>query len=287
MNQIGFKDFKQSISQNLENQMLEKANNLKQSLSSGDEKLEKAATDFEKMMIKMMFKQMTDSLESGGFFGQEAGADFYQDMYLNSVTDMMANNQSLGLSKMIIRQIKNDYSDLPVSADRKLQTIQPDFQNNSNNKIDTKTVSEAPRSVQTPQVVKNPNTLITRLNQYDSIINKASELYDVDQNLIKAVIAQESYGNPKATSAVGAKGLMQLMDGTADDLGVKNPYNPEENIMAGTKYLKQMLDKFKTNELALAAYNAGPGNVQKFNGIPPFKETQHYVRNVMRYYNTL
>lgn len=285
MNQIGFNDFKQNISQKLENQMLDKATQLKQSLSTDDEKLEKAAVDFEKMMINMMFKQMTDSLESGGFFGQEAGADFYQDMYLNSVTDMMANNQSLGLSKMIIRQIKNDYSDLPVSADKKLQIINPDFI--ENNKIDTKKVSETPRSVQTPHVVKNADTLMARLNQYESIINKASEIYDVDQNLIKAVIAQESYGNPKATSSAGAKGLMQLMDGTASDLGVKNPYNPEENIMAGTKYLKMMLDKFNNNEMALAAYNAGPGNVQKYNSIPPFKETQHYVRNVMRYYNTL
>lgn len=117
-------------------------------------------------------------------------------------------------------------------------------------------------------------------------VQVCSKKYGVPQNLIRAVIKQESAFNPDATSHCGAQGLMQLMPRTAEDLGVKNAYNIEDNIRGGTKYLGQMLRMFKGNvRLALAAYNAGPGNVQKYGKIPPFKETQGYVRRIMRNFN--
>ncbi|MCB0701852.1 MAG: transglycosylase SLT domain-containing protein [Ignavibacteriae bacterium] len=123
-----------------------------------------------------------------------------------------------------------------------------------------------------------------RISQYDEIIGKASKEYGIPENLIKSVIAAESAGNHKAVSSAGAKGLMQLMDGTAEDLGVNNSFNPEENILGGTNYLNKMLNKFDGSlELALAAYNAGPGNVEKHNGIPPFDETRKYISRVLSY----
>jgi len=120
--------------------------------------------------------------------------------------------------------------------------------------------------------------------QIENWTDEASQTFGVDKKLIKAVIRQESAGNSLARSDKGAKGLMQLMDSTAKDMGVIDPYNGRQNIMGGTKYLKQMLMRFNGDESkALAAYNAGPGVVEQYGGIPPYEETKNYVKNVLQY----
>jgi soluble lytic murein transglycosylase-like protein len=120
--------------------------------------------------------------------------------------------------------------------------------------------------------------------KFSDLIAAAAEKYDVDANLIKAVIKAESNFNPEAVSSSGALGLMQLMPATADSLGVDDPLDPQQNIFGGTKFLHRLLDKYKNDvSLALAAYNAGPGAVDKYGGIPPYAQTQTYVKRVLDY----
>ena len=123
-------------------------------------------------------------------------------------------------------------------------------------------------------------------NKYDDIIKKAQKKYGVEFSLIKAVIHVESDFNPKAVSKKGAKGLMQIMPDNYKTLLVKDPFNPSQNIMGGTLYLQRLLKRYEYKlPLVLAAYNAGPVAVDKYKRIPPYKETQNYVRKVMKTYS--
>jgi soluble lytic murein transglycosylase-like protein len=122
----------------------------------------------------------------------------------------------------------------------------------------------------------------SKIGNYETIINEAATAHQIDPQLVKAVILQESGGNPKALSAKGAKGLMQLMDGTARMLGVRDSFDIKQNIHGGAKYLSSLLQKFEGDiKKALAAYNAGPAAVEKYNGVPPYEETTKFVEAVM------
>lgn len=134
----------------------------------------------------------------------------------------------------------------------------------------------------------NAHQINRKAKIYEKIINKYSRQYRVDTHLIKAIITAESCFIVKALSHAGAQGLMQLIPATAKRFGVQNSYKPEQNIRGGIKYLKFLMSRFKGNLThVVAAYNAGEGAVDKYKGIPPYKETKRYVKNVLKIYKLL
>jgi soluble lytic murein transglycosylase-like protein len=168
------------------------------------------------------------------------------------------------------------YADIYVYADKEGVlhfTNVPTSSNSSNYKVYIK---------ETPNKPLESN--ITDL--YDHVISEASHTHGVPFSLLKALIKTESDFNPRAVSSAGARGLMQLMPENIKTLKIKNPFDPRENVMGGTRYLKQLISRFNGKlPLALAAYNAGPGVVEKYRQIPPFKETENFVKQVMKYYS--
>ncbi len=128
------------------------------------------------------------------------------------------------------------------------------------------------------------STNLSNARRYDTLIERASHAYGLSPALIKAVVRTESNFQADAVSRVGAQGLMQLMPKTAAELGVRDAFRPSENVLAGTRYLRTMLDRYGDLRYALAAYNAGPTAVDRYGGIPPFPETRQYVKRVMYHY---
>ena len=164
----------------------------------------------------------------------------------------------------------------PVKPDQDFQKI-----------LDANMSQKASASASSPFAIFSSelNPISSGNEDIDHLIETYSEKNGLDSAFVKAVIKQESGFQPKVTSSCGAMGLMQLMPATANSMGVKDAYDPEQNIAGGTKYLKGLLDRFGGDKsLALAAYNAGPNAVAKYNGIPPYKETQNYVKNIMSMY---
>lgn len=155
------------------------------------------------------------------------------------------------------------------------------------NTNDTDTTASNSKEISTPVAKIQANDAPASPDELDKYFEEAATTYNVDIKLLKAIAYCESNFNPNAVSSAGAIGVMQLMPATATELGVTDSYNARDNILGGAKLISQLLDKYDGDKsLALAAYNAGSGNVTKYGGIPPFSETQNYVRKVLDYYNS-
>jgi len=267
------------------------------SLEQEKTRLKKATKEFESFFMYQLMKSMRktipeNSLNEGGVMAGGMGKDIFTDMFDMQISKEMVSNSDRSISGMLYRSLEKvveapykTEADETVSIkplNIKKQPIQLEKDN-------LKPLPETKKAIpiEQPQQFKPVSMPIGRikndniLSQYGEIITKAAEEHGLDPSLIISVIKTESNGDPNAISQAGAKGLMQLIDSTATELGVQDAYNPEENIMAGSRYLKDMLNRFGDIRTALAAYNAGPGNVMRYNGIPPFEETQKYVDKVL------
>ena len=238
-------------------------------------KLEKASKDFESLLTSMMIKSMTKS--TNGLFGEDSyGGDVFNTVFESEISSFISESKSLGVADVIYKKLTGESIENKIdekSIGEKLNEAAPET------KIDKTKVKAG---------LRPSSQSLQRLEKFEPIINDAAQKFNIDKNLIKSVILTESAANAKAVSSAKAKGLMQLMDSTAQDMGVRNVFDPKENIFGGAKYLSKMVRKYNGDtELALAAYNAGPGNVEKHNGIPPFTETKNYIARVFSYLNHL
>lgn len=233
-------------------------------------KIANAAKEFESLLTSMMLKSMDKT--TNGMFGQDSlGGDYFNTIFENEMASFMSKNKSMGIADILYKKITGEDMNHLLNG----STL-------NNNKIELK------NSLPTTHSIVPSSKAMDRLNKYEDIINAASNSFGVDKNLIKSVILTESAANDNAVSSAKAKGLMQLIDSTATEMGVSNVWDPKENIFGGTKYLAEMLRKYNGDiNLALASYNAGPQNVDKYGGIPPFEETQNYVQRVKGYFNHL
>jgi soluble lytic murein transglycosylase-like protein len=190
--------------------------------------------------------------------------------------------------RLYMDEAKKSFVDLPAEQIQSYST-QPDPDppaqaSNTTAQAAQAQTSSAPSAAKAETVA--PPTPEIAVKSTDQIVREASAVQGVDSDFIHSVIQQESGGNSKAVSRAGARGLMQLMPGTAAKLGVTDSFSPEQNVHGGARYLRELLERYHGDAIkALAAYNAGPEAVDRYRGVPPYRETQLYVQHVVRQYN--
>jgi hypothetical protein len=265
----------------------------------GQPKLEQAAREFERLLVERMLTAMQESLDEGLFPSQGAGADWYTSLFNQEVSREISSGQGLGVARSLLDQLRGggpaaESGDLDPDAllglgrgaglqtglasldrafelrrkEREGELLEPLATLNRRSELYRAARAES-TAAQSPQ----------RAEMKDLVREVAAEV-GVDARLALALVETESGFNPHARSPKGAMGLAQLMPDTARGLGVSDPLDPRQNLKGGLTYLKRMLEKYQDRDLALAAYNAGPGAVDRHKGIPPYRETRAYVARI-------
>lgn len=254
--------------------------------------LKKSAQEFEGVFLNTLLKAMRQTVPVNDLFNGGGATKFYRQMHDAEIAKSLATGHAgMGIADMIVRQLSRDSGDGPDEP----RVRQPELGPPS-----PKALSRYREAIGVPPAVTAGKTLANlaarqgtavadTLNRFEKEISSAARLSDLDPALILSVVMEESGGDPDARSPKGALGLMQLMPDTASDLGVENRSDAAQNLHGGARYLAEMLAKYAGRlDLALAAYNAGPGTVDRLGGkIPPYAETRRYVNRVLERYEEL
>jgi Rod binding domain-containing protein len=255
-------------------------------------KIEKASKEFEAILVNTLMKSMRNTIPRSELTGEGFGNDIMEGMFDEELSRHIASKGNLGFGEMLYRNLLDRVSDGNSVVSERFPVMRPGRTGRSGRELprtgkkERPAVEPAARQPARPPAADAqgewaPRKVMDRLHAINALVEEAAATHGVDSTVIRAVIAAESGGNPNAQSNKDAKGLMQLRDSTAAALGVNRVFDPRENVFGGTKYLRQLLDQFDGDlDLALASYNAGPAAVEKHGGIPPFRETKAYVKNV-------
>ena len=267
------------------------------------EQLEKAAKQFEGVFLNTLMKAMRKTIPDNKLFNTSGPTKFYQQMHDTEIAKALATGHSgMGVADLIVKQFeatvesqKTGQEPVAAAGNPVIQPRHPvigppvpQALERYNSMSSVGEIMAARQKLRFFASQQEPAVADT-LQNFENEIGRAAIKSGLEPALILAVVMEESAGDPLARSSKGARGLMQLMPGTARELGVEKPDSPSENLLGGAKYLARLMDKFEGNlDLALAAYNAGPGNVEKAGpGVPPFPETQRYVEAVKTRYQAL
>ncbi len=267
-------------------------------LESEKVRLRKATQEFEAFFMYQMLKTMRKTIPESSF-GQDSplsgdkSKEIFTDMFDMQLSQKMVTGDSKSISEILYNSLEKVIDAQYATGGAHMEMKPLDLGEKQPIKYEKSQPAELPKTDGTIKIEPRPErflqtgTIPRRVRQdpvisrFGSLINEAARANGLDPALITAVIRVESNGDPNAISHAGAKGLMQLIDSTADDYGVNDSFDPQENVRAGSRYLKDLLDRFESLPLALAAYNAGPGNVMRYGGVPPFKETEAYVDKIL------
>jgi Rod binding domain-containing protein len=271
-------------------------------MTDAEKKRWKASLDFESMFLGQMYKAMRQSDTFGSEITEASpGRQIFTEMLDQEYAQMHSKSPVEAGTEGMRRAMSGVSNSLAAQIYRTLTRNGQDAIPSGNATKDYSNLFNAPATGDdvadgfsaAPGLARilgarNPKSLNAKAlpamsdADLDPIVDLASKTYGVSRALIKSVVKQESDNRPQAVSLAGAKGLMQLMDSTARDMGVRNVFNARENVLAGTRYLKQLMDRYGDEKLALAAYNAGPAQVDRYKGMPPFAETKDYVERILK-----
>ncbi len=257
-----------------------------------NEKAWRACQEFESILLYHILSSMRKAWAKEEDENQYGfGNEIFKSMIDEQLSLAMARSGGIGIAKMIAQELGVDPPQGKTLSARHCTRNQEKVEEaNSNFELKKKNQDASPMKSHEKgsSIRKAFDVFEKRIKPFEGIIRKAADTFGISVDLIKAVIMQESGGNPYAVSPKGAKGLMQLSDATADTLGVTNPFDPVQNIFGGARLLSNLIRRFNGDlKLALASYNAGAAAVEKHKGIPPYRETKEYVDKVTTYLEEL